>query len=291
MSEVPPTFHRIPTDLPRRHHGQRRQRPREGTRRRSRPDRAPVRQGLDHAPGRGGAHAHRGDPHGIDRPRHRPGHRRPAPWPHRGDLRPGVLGQDHAGPARHRQCPGRWRPRGLHRCRARSRPRLRVQAGHRPRQPLRLTARHGRAGAGDLRHACPLRCHRPRGHRLRCRPGAPRRDRGRDGRLACRPAGPPDEPGPAQDGRCAQQHQHDLHLHQPAAREDRRHVRLAGDHHGWQGAEVLRVGATGRAPYRDPQGRHRGSRQPHPRQGRQEQGRAAVQAGRVRHPVRRGHLT
>jgi hypothetical protein len=29
-------------------------------------------------------------------------------------------------------------------------------------------------------------------------------------------------------------------------------------------------------------------RQPHPRQGRQEQGRPAVQAGRVRHPVRQG---
>ena len=33
-----------------------------------------------------------------------------------------------------------------------------------------------------------------------------------------------------------------------------------------------------------------GHRQPHPGQGRQEQGRPALQRGRVRHPLRRGHL-
>ena len=60
-----------------------------------------------------------------------------------------------------------------------------------------------------------------------------------------------------------------------------------GDHHGWQGAEVLRLGPARRPPDRDPQGRHRRGRQPHPGQGRQEQGGAAVQAGRVRHPLRR----
>ena len=40
---------------------------------------------------------------------------------------------------------------------------------------------------------------------------------------------------------------------------------------GWQGAEVLRLRPAGRAAHRDAQGRHRGGRQPHPRQGREEQ--------------------
>ena len=62
-----------------------------------------------------------------------------------------------------------------------------------------------------------------------------------------------------------------------------------GDHDRWQGAEVLRLGPPRRAPHRDPQGRHRRGRQPHPGQGRQEQGGPAVQAGRVRHHVRQGH--
>ena len=53
-------------------------------------------------------------------------------------------------------------------------------------------------------------------------------------------------------------------LHQPAAREDRRHVRLARDHHRWPRAEVLLLGPPRRASHRDPQGRHRHGRQPHP---------------------------
>ena len=60
-----------------------------------------------------------------------------------------------------------------------------------------------------------------------------------------------------------------------------------GDHDRWQGAEVLRVGPPRRAPDRDAQGRHRGGRQPDPGQGREEQGGPAVQAGRVRHRLRR----
>ena len=51
-------------------------------------------------------------------------------------------------------------------------------------------------------------------------------DRGRDGRLARRPAGAADVAGTAEAHRHAQPHRDDLHLHQPAAREDRRHVRL-----------------------------------------------------------------
>ena len=86
---------------------------------------------------------------------------------------------------------------------------------------------------------------------------------------------------------------HDQHhddLHQPAAREDRRVLRLARDHRRRQGAEVLRVGAPRHPSHRDAEGRHRRGRQPHARQGRQEQDGAAVQAGRVRHPVRHRHL-
>ena len=115
------------------------------------------------------------------------------------------------------------------------------------------------------------------------------RDRGRDGRLPRRPAGPADVAGAAQAHRHAQPHRHDLHLHEPAAREDRRHVRQPRDDAGRPGAQVLRVGAPRHPPHRDAQGRRRGDRQPRARQGREEQGRAAVQAGRVRHHLRRGH--
>ena len=84
----------------------------------------------------------------------------------------------------------------------------------------------------------------------------------------------------------AQPHRHDLHLHEPAAREDRRHVRQPGDDPGRPRAEVLRVGAARHPPDRDAQGRRRGDRQPRAREGGEEQGRAAVQAGGVRHPLR-----
>ena len=55
-------------------------------------------------------------------------------------------------------------------------------------------------------------------------------------------------------------------------------------------AEVLRVGAPRHPADRDAEGRRRGVRQPRPRQGGEEQGRAAVQAGRVRHHLRHRHL-
>ena len=60
-------------------------------------------------------------------------------------------------------------------------------------------------------------------------------------------------------------------LHQPAPGEDRRDVRLARDDDGWQGAQVLLVHPARRPPDREPEGRHRLRRQPHPDQGRQEQ--------------------
>ena len=66
--------------------------------------------------------------------------------------------------------------------------------------------------------------------------------------------------------------QHHLPLHQPAAGEDRRDVRLAGDHAGRPGAEVLLVGPPRHPPHRVDQGRRRDHRQPHPGEGGQEQG-------------------
>ena len=112
-------------------------------------------------------------------------------------------------------------------------------------------------------------------------------DRGGDGRQPRRPPGAPDEPGAAQARRHAQPHRHDLPLHEPAAREDRRHVRLARDDAGRPRAQVLRVGAARHPAHRDAEGRRRGDREPRAREGREEQGRAAVQAGRVRHHLRR----
>jgi hypothetical protein len=132
--------------------------------------------------------------------------------------------------------------------------------------------------------------HRRGGDRLGRGADAEGRDRGRDGRPAARPAGPPDEPGPAQAHRQHQAHQHPGDLHQPDPHEDRRHVRQPGDHHRRQRAEVLRLGAPRHPPHRQHQEGRGSGRLRDPRQGGQEQGGAALPPGRVRHPLRRGHL-
>ena len=59
---------------------------------------------------------------------------------------------------------------------------------------------------------------------------------------------------------------------------------------GRQRAQVLRLRAPRHPPHRPDQGARGGGRQPDPRQGGQEQGGPALQAGRVRHHVRRRHL-
>ena len=59
---------------------------------------------------------------------------------------------------------------------------------------------------------------------------------------------------------------------------------------GGNALEVLRLRAPRHPPHRPDQGARGGGRQPDARQGGQEQGGAALQAGRVRHHVRRGHL-
>ena len=126
--------------------------------------------------------------------------------------------------------------------------------------------------------------------RLRRGADAALRARGPDGRPDRRPAGADDEPGDAQARRQPEPHPDAVPVHEPDPREGRRHVRLARDAARRPRAEVLLVPAPGHPPHRDPQGGHRGGRQPRPRQGRQEQGRRAVPPGRVRHRVRQGHL-
>ncbi len=128
------------------------------------------------------------------------------------------------------------------------------------------------------------------GHRLGGRAHAEGRARGRDGRPDRGPSGADDEPGHAQAGRQPQQGEHALHAHQPDPREDRGHVRLAGDAAGRARAEVLFLAAPGHPPHRDPQGGHRGGRQPGAGEGGQEQGGRPVPPGRVRHRVRPGDL-
>ena len=59
---------------------------------------------------------------------------------------------------------------------------------------------------------------------------------------------------------------------------------------GGRALKFYSLGAPRHPAHRDAQGGHRGVRQPRPREGRQEQGRAAVQAGRVRRHLRPRHL-
>ena len=218
------------------------------------------------------------------------GHRRGAARADRRGLRPGVLRQDDARLPHARRGPEARRRLRVHRRRARDGPALRPEDRRRHRRAARLPARLRRAGAGDRRHARALRRGRPRRGRLGGGADAARRARGADGRPDRRPAGADDEPGDAQARGQPQPHPDALPLHEPDPREGRRDVRLARDPARRPRAEVLLVPAPGHPPDRDAEGGHRGRRQPRPRQGRQEQGRAAVPAGRVRHRVRSGHL-
>ena len=181
---------------------------------------------------------------------HRARRRRRAPRPHRRDLRPGVLRQDHALPARHRRGPEEGRHLRLHRRRARPGRGLRPQARGAHRRPAPLPAGHRRAGAGDRRDAGALRRHRRAGGRLGGRAGAQGRARGRDGRRAHGRPGAADEPGAAQAHRHHRQEPDLRHLHQPDPDEDRRDVRQSGDHHRRQRAEVLRQPAARHPPHR-----------------------------------------
>ena len=162
--------------------------------------------------------------------------------------------------------------------------------GRRPRQPAGVAARQRRAGARNRRSADPLQQRRRGRRRLGGRARAQGRNRRRDGRRADGPAGAPDVAGAAQAHRRRLEVEDHAHLHQPAAREDRRDVRQPRNHHRRPRAQVLRVGAHRHPPHRQHQGRRPGGRRPHAREGGEEQDGAAVPRGRVRHHVRRGHL-
>ena len=196
------------------------------------PDRAPVRQGLDHAARQERQVDGRGDHlHRLARARHRARRRRPAARPGRGNLRAGILRQDHAGAAHHRRGAEARRHLRLRRRRTRARSGLCPQARGQCRRPPDLAAGRRRAGAGNRRHAGALRRGRRAGGRFGRGAGAARRARRRDGRRAAGSPGPPDEPGAAQADRLDLQVAHHGDLHQPDPHEDRRDVRLAGDDH------------------------------------------------------------
>ena len=204
---------------------------------------------------------------------------------------PESLGQDHAGAARRRRGAEERRHLRLHRRRACARSDLCPQARRQCRRSADLAARHRRAGARNRRHAGALRRHRRAGDRFGRGADAAGRARRRDGRLAARPAGAPDEPGAAQA--------HRLDLASPRRmvifiNQIRMKIGVMfgspGDHDRRQCAEILRLGPPRHPPHRRDQGARGGRRQPDPRQGGQEQAGAAVQAGRVRHHVWRGHL-
>ena len=148
------------------------------------PDRAPVRQGLDHEARRRVACPGRGHLHRLPGARHRARHRRRPARPRRRDLRPRVVRQDDARLPHHRRGPEAGRDRGVHRCRARDGPGLRPPDRRQRRRAARVAARQRRAGARDRRAARPLRRHRRGRDRLGRGAGAEGRDRGRDGRLA-----------------------------------------------------------------------------------------------------------
>ena len=202
----------------------------------------------------------------------------------------GVVGEDHARLPHHRRGPGARRGVRVRRRRACDRPDLRRADRRQHGRAARLAARLRRAGARDRRR--PRALGRGRRGRRGLRRGADAAGgaRGPDGRADGRPSGAADVAGAAQAHRQSQPGEHDLPVHEPDPGEDRSHVRLPGDPARWSRAQVLFLAAARHPPDRDPQGGHRGGRQPVPRQGRQEQGCAAVQAGRVRHRVWGRHL-
>ena len=220
----------------------------------------------------------------------RAGRRRRAARTRHRDLRTGVVRQDDAraaGDCRGAETGRHGRVRGR---RARARRRVRAEARRRSRQPAGVAARQRRAGARDRRSPHPVERRGRRGRRLGGGARAEGRNRRRDGRRADGPAGPADVAGAAQAHRRRLEVEDLAHLHQPAAREDRRDVRQPRNHDRRPRAQVLRVGPRRHPPHCQHQGRRRRRRRAHAREDRQEQGRSPVPRGRVRRHVRRRHL-
>ena len=114
-----------------------------------------------------------------------------------------------------------------------------AEAGRRRRQPARLAARQRRAGARDRRSPDSLERRRRRRRRLGGRVGAESRNRRRDGRSADGAAGAAHVAGAPQAHRRRLEVEDMPDLHQPAPREDRRHVRQPGNDDRRPRAEVL----------------------------------------------------
>ena len=140
-----------------------------------------------------------GHPHGLvgPRPRARCG-RHPARARDR-DLRTRGFGQDHGQPAHHRRgaeptvaSPPSSTPN------TRSTPPMRVSSGVNIDELLVSQPDSGEQALEIADMLVRSGSPRPRGHRLRRRPGTPGRDRRRDGRYPRGPAGPAHEPGHAQ---------------------------------------------------------------------------------------------
>ena len=104
-------------------------------------------------------------------------------------------------------------------------------------------------------------------------------------------AGPADVASPAQADRDCLQIANLPHLHQPDPREDRGDVRQSRDHHRRTRVEVLFLGAHRHPPHRRHQRRGRGHRLKNQNQSREEQSGCAFPRSRIRHHVRRGHLS
>ena len=204
---------------------------------------------------------------------------------------PEILGQDHAGSACRRRGAEAGRHLRLHRCRACARSGLCAEARRRSRGAADLPARHRRAGARDRRHSGALRRRRRAGDRFGRRSDAQGRARRRDGRHA--------------DAACQARLMSQALRKLTASISKSRcmvifinQIRMKigvmfGNPETTTGGNALKFYASVRLDIRRigaDQGPRGGGRQPDPREGGQEQGGPALQAGRVRHHVWRGHL-
>ena len=216
------------------------------------PDRAPVRQGLGHEDERPGARVDGRDLDRLAGARPRPRRRRAAARPHRRDLRPRVLRQDDARLPRDRRgaapaaasAPSstpstRWTRMYARRIGVNIDDLL-VSQPDNGEQALEIAELLVRSGALDVVAVDSVAALTPKAE-IEGEMGDSHV--GLQARLM--------SPGAAQARRHAQPHRHDLHLHEPAAREDRRHVRLPGDDTGRPRAQVLLVGPARHPPHRD----------------------------------------
>ena len=203
----------------------------EGPDRRAQPDRAPVRQGLDHeARQERQVDGRRDDVHRLARPRYRARRRRPAAraaWWKSTGRNPPARPRWRCTPSPKRRSSAASAPSSMPS--TRSIPvyarklgvnvdDLLISQPDAGEQALEIADTLVRSGAIDVLVVDSVAAL-----------GAALRARRRDGRRAARLAGAADEPGAAQAHRLDLQVAHHGDFHQPDPHEDRRDVRLAGD--------------------------------------------------------------